>query len=203
MARSRSSGIPRAGARRAREREVRFEERALGAGRHRASRRDISRAWTSRSRPSSSATWPGTEDPRKREITIGHLLSMQSGLERTSGAFYGRWVTSPDWVRYAITRPDGGRAGRAAPLQHRQFAPALRDPDAGDRQSTWAYARARLAEPLGITLPRWPADPQGIYFGGNEMRLTRARWSGSASCTATAGATTVCRSYRRSGCARR
>ncbi len=34
------------------------------------------------------------EDPRKREIATGQLLSMQSGLERTSGANYGRWVTS-------------------------------------------------------------------------------------------------------------
>jgi CubicO group peptidase (beta-lactamase class C family) len=29
-----------------------------------------------------------------------------------------------------------------------------------------------LAKPLGITLARWPRDPQGIYFGGNEMLMT-------------------------------
>jgi CubicO group peptidase (beta-lactamase class C family) len=39
-------------------------------------------------------------------------------------------------------------------------------------RSTWAYARERLAEPMGITLPRWPTDPQGIFFGGNDMRMT-------------------------------
>ena len=43
------------------------------------------------------------DDPRRARITIGHLLSMQSGLERTSGSMYGAWVASPNWVR----RTDG------------------------------------------------------------------------------------------------
>ena len=38
--------------------------------------------------------------------------------------------------------------------------------------STLAYARGRLFEPMGIRLRPWPTDPQGIYFGGNDMRLT-------------------------------
>jgi CubicO group peptidase (beta-lactamase class C family) len=37
--------------------------------------------------------------------------------------------------------------------------------------STLAYARTRLFAPMDIELARWTADPQGIYFGGNEMRL--------------------------------
>src|SRR5690606_5993942 len=38
--------------------------------------------------------------------------------------------------------------------------------------STLEYAREKLAEPLEIRIPSWTADPQGIYFGGNEMRIT-------------------------------
>jgi CubicO group peptidase (beta-lactamase class C family) len=112
------------------------------------------------------------EDPRKREITIGHLLTMQSGLERTSGAFYGRWVTSPNWVRYALTRPlidePGGARLYSTGNSHLLSAALTRSTG----RDTWSYTRERLAAPLGITLPRWPTDPQGIYFGGNEMRLT-------------------------------
>jgi CubicO group peptidase (beta-lactamase class C family) len=111
-------------------------------------------------------------DERKGRITIGHLLSMQSGLERTSGENYGRWVTSPDWVRFAIGRPmvdePGGRMLYSTGNTHLLSAILTR----ATGESTWAFARARLAEPLGIQLPRWPTDPQGIYFGGNEMRLT-------------------------------
>jgi CubicO group peptidase (beta-lactamase class C family) len=40
------------------------------------------------------------------------------------------------------------------------------------RTSTWQFANDALAAPLGFTLARWPQDPQGIYFGGNDMLLT-------------------------------
>jgi CubicO group peptidase (beta-lactamase class C family) len=112
------------------------------------------------------------EDPRKRQITVAHLLSMQSGLERTSGTFYGRWVTSPNWVRYALTRPmvdePGGARLYSTGNSHLLSAALTR----ATGRDTWSYAREKLAAPLGITLPRWPTDPQGIYFGGNEMRMT-------------------------------
>jgi CubicO group peptidase (beta-lactamase class C family) len=111
-------------------------------------------------------------DPRKLGITVGNLLSMQSGLERTSGGNYGAWVTSRDWVRYALERPvvdePGGRMLYSTGNTH--LLSAILTEATG--RSTWAYARDVLAEPLGIRLPRWPTDPQGIYFGGNEMRLT-------------------------------
>ncbi len=114
---------------------------------------------------------PG-EDPRKRQITVGHLLSMQSGLERTSGTYYGRWVSSPNWVRYALDRPLVAEPGSARLYStgNSHLLSAILTQATG--QSTWAFARQKLGEPLGITVPRWPADPQGIYFGGNEMRLT-------------------------------
>ena len=38
--------------------------------------------------------------------------------------------------------------------------------------STWQFAQTALATPMGLRLARWPMDPQGIYFGGNEMLLT-------------------------------
>ena len=44
-------------------------------------------------------------DPRKQAITIEDLLTMRSGLESTSGGNYGRWVSSRNWVRYALERP--------------------------------------------------------------------------------------------------
>ena len=44
-------------------------------------------------------------DKRKQTITIEDLLTMRSGLESTSGGNYGRWVSSANWVRYALGRP--------------------------------------------------------------------------------------------------
>jgi CubicO group peptidase (beta-lactamase class C family) len=112
------------------------------------------------------------DDARKQQITVGHLLSMQSGLEGTSGANYGRWVTSSNWVNHALARPLLGDPGtvRNYSTGNSHLLSAVLTQATG--RSTWAYARERLARPLGITLPHWPTDPQGIYFGGNEMRMT-------------------------------
>lgn len=114
----------------------------------------------------------GDTSTARASITVGHLLSMQSGLERTSGSNYGRWVQSPNWVRFAITRPMESQPGttRSYSTGNSHLLSAILTSATGE--STWAYARSVLAEPLGIELPRWLADPQGIYFGGNEMRMT-------------------------------
>ncbi|MBB4189138.1 CubicO group peptidase (beta-lactamase class C family) [Sinorhizobium terangae] len=48
---------------------------------------------------------PASPDPRINDITIGHLLSMQAGLGRMSGPNYGRWVSSSNWVRFALAQP--------------------------------------------------------------------------------------------------
>jgi CubicO group peptidase (beta-lactamase class C family) len=114
----------------------------------------------------------GDADPAVRRITVGHLLSMQSGLESTSGRNYGRWVTSPNWVRHALTRPVVTEPGGARLYSTGNSHILSATLTLATGRSTWAYARDRLAAPLGIDLPRWPADPQGVYFGGNEMRIS-------------------------------
>ncbi|MGH8734294.1 MAG: serine hydrolase, partial [Burkholderiales bacterium] len=48
---------------------------------------------------------PSDPDPRLREVTVGHLLSMQAGLGSTSGARYGAWVRSHNWVQAALAQP--------------------------------------------------------------------------------------------------
>src|SRR5690606_39050251 len=41
---------------------------------------------------------PSNPDPRLASVTIGNLLSMQAGLERTSNENYGGWIASGNWV---------------------------------------------------------------------------------------------------------
>ncbi|MGH7477198.1 MAG: serine hydrolase domain-containing protein, partial [Longimicrobiales bacterium] len=112
------------------------------------------------------------DDVRKAEITVEHLLSMRSGLESTSGRNYGRWVNSPNWVRHALDRPlvdePGGRMVYSTGSTH--LLSAILTQATGT--STHAYAVEHLARPLDIQLPPWTRDPQGIYFGGNEMSLS-------------------------------
>ena len=111
-------------------------------------------------------------DAAKREITIEDLLTMRSGLESTSSRNYGKWVRSSNWVRYTLTRPLEDRPGTSMEYStgNSHLLSAILTKAA--KRSTWQYAQEVLARPLGFTLARWMQDPQGIYFGGNEMMLT-------------------------------
>lgn len=108
----------------------------------------------------------------KRRITIEDLVTMRSGLASTSGRGYGAWVTSRNWVRYVLARPledePGTRVEYSTGTTHLLSAILTR----ATRQSTWQFAQAELAKPLGFSLAPWPTDPQGIYFGGNDMLMT-------------------------------
>jgi CubicO group peptidase (beta-lactamase class C family) len=111
-------------------------------------------------------------DPRLAELTVGNLLSMQAGLERTSGVNYGRWVASRDWVRHALSRPfddaPGGQMLYSTGNTHLLSAILTR----ASGRSTHTLAEDWLGKPLGIAIPTWQRDPQGIYFGGNNMLLS-------------------------------
>ncbi|MCC7010154.1 MAG: serine hydrolase [Acidobacteria bacterium] len=109
--------------------------------------------------------------PEKAAITIEDLLTMRSGLESTSSRNYGRWVQSANWVRFVLERPmidePGGRMIYSTGSSHVLSAILTK----ATRSSTFEFARRTLAGPLGIDLPPWQRDPQGIYLGGNEMAM--------------------------------
>jgi len=111
-------------------------------------------------------------DPAKRRITIEDLLSMRSGLESTSSRNYGSWVRSPNWVQYVLTRPVVSEPGSVMDYSTGSTHVLSAILTRVTKSSTHAFAQETLGKPLGFTLPRWPRDPQGIYFGGNEMLLT-------------------------------
>ena len=105
-------------------------------------------------------------DKRKQAITIEDLLTMRSGLESTSGRNYGRWVSSRNWVRYALEPPDGERSGHLDGVQHRDVAHPLGDPHEGvgqehasvrgrsPREAARHHARALDARSAGHLLRR-------------------------------------------------
>jgi len=111
-------------------------------------------------------------DSRKQEITVEHLLAMRSGLEGTSNRNYGAWVTSRNWVRHALARPMFAAPGEEMEYStgNSHLLSAILTRATG--RSTWQFANDALAKPLGFSLLPWPRDPQGIYFGGNDMLMT-------------------------------
>ena len=115
---------------------------------------------------------PDDADPRHRQITIGHLLSMQAGLARTSGRYYGRWIISDHWARAALARPfvedPGGRMLYSTGSTHLLSVILTRT----SGRSTLALARDWLGPVDGFRIDHWQQDPQGYYFGGNQMTMT-------------------------------
>ncbi len=115
---------------------------------------------------------PRDADPAVRRITLGNLMSMQAGLEPTSGANYGRWVGSRDWVGFALGRPmvdePGGRMLYSTGTSHILGAVLVR----ASGRSLRDLAQDWLFRPMGHAVPDWTRDPQGLHFGGNEMALS-------------------------------
>jgi CubicO group peptidase (beta-lactamase class C family) len=113
-------------------------------------------------------------DTAKRAITVEDLLTMRAGLQSTSFENYGVWVSSRNWVQDALRRPMIAPRGAPGPMIYSTGSTHLLSAvlTRNTRMSTHAYADRHLFGPLGIRLRGWTTDPQGIYFGGNEMRLT-------------------------------
>ncbi|WP_108124731.1 serine hydrolase domain-containing protein [Saccharospirillum mangrovi] len=116
---------------------------------------------------------PANPDPRLSQITVGHLLSMQAGLERTSGRNYGAWVNSRNWVQNALARPfdaePGGTMQYSTGSTHLLSAILTRETG----RPTDELANDWLA-PAGIRVVNWLRDPQGIPLGGNQVSMTPA-----------------------------
>lgn len=108
----------------------------------------------------------------KQGITIEDLLTMQSGLESTSNRNYGRWVLSDNWVEFVLQQPLVSNPGEemiySTGSTHLLSAIISR----ASGMSTREYAQRYLATPLGFSLAYWSQDPQGIYFGGNDLEMT-------------------------------
>jgi CubicO group peptidase (beta-lactamase class C family) len=112
-------------------------------------------------------------DTARTAITLEDLLTMRAGLRSTSFEGYGEFVSSRNWVRHVLTRPVVAARGEGGPMIYSTGSTHLLSAvlTRATGHSTWSFARRSLA-PLGICLRAWTTDSQGVYLGGNEMRMT-------------------------------
>ena len=122
------------------------------------------------------ATWfselKTDREKTKQAITVEDLLTMRSGLESTSNRNYGAWVQSRNWVQHALRRPLLAAPGTTMQYSTGNSHLLSAILTTATRSSTWRFANDNLGKPLGFSFPQWPQDPQGIYFGGNDMLMT-------------------------------
>ena len=115
---------------------------------------------------------PPDADEKVTNITIENLITMQAGLQRTSGPNYFSWINSNDWVGNALSRPMVAEPGTRMLYSTGSYHILGAVLSAVSGESLLSLARARIGQPLNIEIPAWTRDPQGRYLGGNEMALT-------------------------------
>ncbi|WP_169091653.1 serine hydrolase domain-containing protein [Paenibacillus sp. PL91] len=113
-------------------------------------------------------------DPRKREITLEHLLTMTAGFEWTEFGgqkSFPRMTRSSDWVDFVLKQPLSVAPGTRMEYNSgvSQLLSAILVQASG--MPTARFAEEELFSPLGIEDYKWEADPQGIHTGGYGLWL--------------------------------
>ncbi len=109
-------------------------------------------------------------DPRKKDITLKHLLTMTAGFNfNDTGDEWLSYASAEDWVKHAIELPLLHSPGEdwhyGTPQTNLLSAILTRVAN----MSTRDFAEKYLFKPLQISIRRWYQDPQGYYTGGHEM----------------------------------
>ena len=111
-----------------------------------------------------------TLDPRKRDITIEHLLTMRSGFDLMENADYSAMLNAnTDWMKEIISAPmrtSPGLAFNYSSLNVHLLSGILTK---ASRMSTMRLAQNFLLQPLTISVISWPKDPQEYYFAGSGL----------------------------------
>ena len=103
-------------------------------------------------------------DPQIKKITLEHLLTMTSGLERETS--FGE-----DWLRSTLEQPVSGEPGQA--FHYNDAAVHLLSGilTRSTHVTALEFGNTYLFQPLGIPLPAWETDPQGNNVGGDRLSL--------------------------------
>ncbi len=106
-------------------------------------------------------------DPRKKEISLKHLLTMSAGFQWDdwSSVLFG-WAYSPDPLKYSIQLPLRDTPGEV--FEYNTSASHLLSGilTKTANMTTLDFANQHLFKPLGISVDFWRQDKQGYYIGG-------------------------------------
>ena len=112
-------------------------------------------------------------DPRKRDWTIEHFLTMRSGLDWEETADHSSIFTEKvNWLHTALRLPlkyaPGERFTYTTPNANVLSGILTRV----SGMSTYEFAEKYLFQPLGISVRDWLTDPQGVFAGGTGSRFS-------------------------------
>jgi CubicO group peptidase (beta-lactamase class C family) len=110
-------------------------------------------------------------DTNVNNITLRHLITMRSGIKGDE-EFYFAFSQSSNWVKTIIQSQLNFQPGTSAlySTAGTHLVSGMLTKAAG--KSSLEFAKQYLFDPMGIVINDWSRDPQGIYFGGNDMFFT-------------------------------
>ncbi len=124
---------------------------------------------------------PGV-DPRVKDITIRHLLTMSSGFawdEKARDACRGsrggdcaRFDDGGDPIAFALRRPLAHTPGQAFNYDSPSVNLLAIALARATKMPLLAFAQETLGRDLGVTKLRWETDPQGNQLGGRGLQAT-------------------------------
>ena len=115
----------------------------------------------------------GDLDPRKKELTLKHLLSMSAGFRWNDwGPDMLNWHRSSDWAKHTIQLPQIHDPGEVftynTSISHLLSIVLTKSTQTG----TLDFAKQDLFEPLGMSSTYWHQGPQGYHIGGFGLGLS-------------------------------
>ena len=112
-----------------------------------------------------------SKDKRYGEVTVLNLLQMKGGLDN-DGNVYFTVFKSKNWLQtifnLGLRYSPGTTFSYSTPGAHLLSAVLTKVSGISSRK----FVESNLITPMGISLEDWEQDPQGIYFGGNNMYFT-------------------------------
>ncbi len=105
-----------------------------------------------------------------KKITIRNLLEMKAGIKRDH-EFYMEVVNSSNWINTILEEDlvcDPGAEYHYSTASTHLLAVVLSRAIDGDLEE---YLYEKLLDPMNIEIAEWEKDPQGNYFGGNNMHF--------------------------------
>jgi CubicO group peptidase (beta-lactamase class C family) len=114
----------------------------------------------------------GDASPDKKKITIGHMLTMTSGLDWTEDSTENQVEKASDWVQAIVGRSLVSVPGTTYNYSTGDTHVVSAVLQKATGMSTCRFAHQYLFGPMGITAEHWGRDPRGIFSGGYNLYLT-------------------------------
>jgi CubicO group peptidase (beta-lactamase class C family) len=112
-------------------------------------------------------------DPRKKKISLRHLLTMSAGFRwNDRGPVMRNWYTSSNWAKFTIQLPQEKNPGDVFDYNSSTSHLLSIILSKSAKTSTLDFAKRNFFEPLGIQSAYWHQDPQGYYIGGFGLGLS-------------------------------